>query len=105
MPVDGFRATARRVASRTRTPPSGSFGAAAAGGRGPVRPDRCGTARRIVDLPDGDRQIVEGFRRFLRGEVAMVAATGEFVPLDRANQPGVVTKGMLDAKREREIPR
>ncbi len=69
-----------------------------------MRPDRCGTGRRIQDLPDGDRQAVEGFRRFLVGEVAMVAATGEFVPLDRVGEPGVNTKGMLDAKRERQAP-
>lgn len=57
-----------------------------------MRPDRCGFGRRIEDLPDGDREVVEGYRAFLRGEVAVVAATGEFVPLERAGGPGIVTR-------------
>lgn len=57
-----------------------------------MTPDRCGTGRPIEDLPAGDREVVEGFRQFLAGEMAMVAATGEFVPLDRAGEPGIVTR-------------
>jgi hypothetical protein len=65
-----------------------------------MRPDRCGFGRRVADLPDGDREIVEGFRRFLRGEVAMAAMTGEFVSLDRAGEPGVITVGMRPNREE-----
>lgn len=55
-----------------------------------MRPDQCGTGQRIEDLPDGDREIVEGFLAYLRGEAAMVAKTGEIVPLDRVGEPGIV---------------
>lgn len=57
-----------------------------------MTPDRCGFGRPTGSLPAGDRQAVEDFARFLAGEIAVVAATGEFVPLDRVGEPGVVTR-------------
>lgn len=57
-----------------------------------MTPDRCGFGRRLEDLHPGDRAVVEGFRQFLAGELAMVAATGEFVPLERVGEPGIVTR-------------
>lgn len=66
-----------------------------------MRPNRCGFGRRIEDLPDGDREVVEGYAAWLRGEVAMVAATGEYVPLGRVGEPGVITASMGPPKGNR----
>lgn len=57
-----------------------------------MRPDQCGFGRALESLSPGDRAAAEGFRAFLEGRLAMVAATGEFVPLERAGEPGVVTR-------------
>jgi hypothetical protein len=57
-----------------------------------VRPEHCGYGRPISSLPDGDREAVEGFRGFPAGRVAMIARTGEFVPLERAGEPGIITR-------------
>lgn len=57
-----------------------------------MTPDRCGFGRPISSLPDGDREAVEGFKAFLEGRLAMVARTGEFVPLERAGEPGIITR-------------
>lgn len=45
-----------------------------------MRPDQCGFGRRISDLPDGDRQVVEEFAAFLRGELDYDPKTCGFVP-------------------------
>lgn len=47
-----------------------------------MRPDRCGFGRPLNSLPDGDRQAVENFRRFLEGELALAADEQTFVPAD-----------------------
>lgn len=51
--------------------------------------DRCGFGRPLDSLTPGDREAVEGFRRFLSVEAAMVAATGEFVSVEHAGEPGI----------------
>ncbi|MER7280511.1 hypothetical protein ABT369_39340 [Dactylosporangium sp. NPDC000244] len=38
-----------------------------------MNPRRCGFGVPLDQLPDGDRQIVEDFRRYLRGELALAA--------------------------------
>jgi hypothetical protein len=45
-----------------------------------VIPDQCGFGRRIQDLPPGDREIVEQYAAFLRGDLDLDPATNEFVP-------------------------
>lgn len=57
-----------------------------------MRPEHCVFGRPISSLPDGGREAVEGFQAFLEGRVAMVAKTGQFVPLERAGEPGIVTR-------------
>ncbi len=46
-----------------------------------MRPDECGFGRRIEDLPPGDREVVEGYAAFLRGELDYDPKTNEFVPV------------------------
>lgn len=58
-----------------------------------MTPDRCGFGRDPNTMHPGDRQAIEDFRRFLAGEIAVVAATGEYVPLHRVGEPGIVTAG------------
>lgn len=65
-----------------------------------MSPDQCGFGRSLESLHPGDREVVEGFAALLAGEVAMVAATGEFVPLERAGEPGIVTRDSAGATRE-----
>ncbi len=48
-----------------------------------MTPDRCGTGRSIADLPDGDREVVEQYAAFLRGDLDYDPKTNEFVPPGR----------------------
>lgn len=60
-----------------------------------MRPDQCGTNRRIEDLPDGDRQVVAEFAAFLAGDLDYDPTTNEFVP------PGAgVSRDQMKAQKE-----
>ncbi len=50
-------------------------------------------AAAIARLPDGDREEVELFARYLAGELAYDNTTHEYVPPDQATRPGVVFPG------------
>lgn len=50
-------------------------------------------AAAIAALPDGDRQEVELFVRFLAGELAYDNVNHEYVPVDQAHREGVVWAG------------
>ncbi len=45
-----------------------------------MTPDRCGFGSRIADLPPGDREVVEQYAAFLRGDLDYDPNTDEFVP-------------------------
>ncbi len=60
-----------------------------------MRPEQCGFGRRIADLPDGDRQVVEEYAAFLAGELDYDPETNEFVP------PGAgVSRDQMKTRRE-----
>ncbi len=45
-----------------------------------MKPEQCGFGRRIEDLPPGDREVVEQYAAFLRGELDYDPRTNKFVP-------------------------
>ncbi len=45
-----------------------------------MKPEQCGFGRRIQDLPPGDREVVEEYVAFLRGDLDYDPKTNEFVP-------------------------
>ncbi len=45
-----------------------------------MRPEQCGFGRRVEDLPPGDREVVEQYAAFLRGDLDYDPKTNEFVP-------------------------
>ena len=63
-----------------------------------MRPEHCGTGRNLSSLHPQARAAIEGFAAFLAGRNAMVATTGEFVPLDRVGEPGIVAAPPIPGK-------
>lgn len=58
-----------------------------------MTPDRCGTGRRLSDLPEGDRAAVLDFGRFLRRELAYDQDRHRYVDPTLADGDRIVMAG------------